>query len=37
MVDAQRHPALAALSTRAEALPEFQAAPHGEGTYRAPA
>lgn len=37
MVDAQRHPALAALSARAEALPEFQAAPHGEGTYRAPA
>lgn len=37
LVDPQRHPALTALSARAEALPEFQAAPHGDGTYRAPA
>ena len=28
------YPALAALSKAAEALPEFAAAPHGDGTYR---
>ncbi|HET7793865.1 MAG TPA: glutathione S-transferase [Rhizobacter sp.] len=28
------HPNLVAFSAQAEALPEFQAAPHGEGTYR---
>lgn len=28
------YPALAAYSALAEALPEFQAAPHGDGTYR---
>lgn len=27
-------PALSALSAQAEALPEFRAAPHGDGTYR---
>lgn len=31
--DATRYPALAALSVAAEALPEFKAAPHGDGTY----
>ncbi len=34
MVAPDRHPALAALSAQAEALPEFQAAPHGDGTCR---
>ena len=29
------HPRLVALSAQAEALPEFMAAPHGDGTYRA--
>jgi len=28
------HPNLVAFSARAEALPEFSAAPHGDGTYR---
>lgn len=37
LVDPRQHPALAALSACAEALPEFQAAPHGDGTCRAPA
>jgi len=37
LVALERHPVLAALSARAEALPEFQAAPHGEGTCRAAA
>lgn len=32
VVAADRHPALAALSKAAEALPEFSAAPHGDGT-----
>jgi glutathione S-transferase len=31
VVDAAAHPALVALSTRAETLPEFRAAPYGEG------
>lgn len=34
VVDVARHPALAAFSAQAEALPEFAAAPHGEGTCR---
>jgi glutathione S-transferase len=34
VVAASRHPALVALSAQAEALPEFRAAPHGDGTYR---
>ncbi|MBX3645752.1 MAG: glutathione S-transferase [Rubrivivax sp.] len=34
VVAATRYPALAALSAAAEALPEFQAAPHGAGTFR---
>jgi len=33
LVAAAQHPRLAALSSRAEALPEFAAAPHGESTY----
>jgi glutathione S-transferase len=33
-VPAERFPRLAALSAAAESLPEFQAAPHGDGTYR---
>lgn len=33
----QDHPALAAHTARAEALPAFRAAPHGDGTYRASA
>lgn len=32
IVPAVQHPALAALSAAAEALPEFRAAPHGDGT-----
>jgi glutathione S-transferase len=32
-VPAAEFPALAALSAQAEALPEFRAAPHGDGTY----
>ena len=34
VVIAKNHPALMALSSDAEALPEFIAAPHGSGTYR---
>lgn len=34
VVPAVRHPCLVALSSKAEALPEFIAAPHGDGTYR---
>lgn len=34
VVPAAGYPSLAALSAQAEALPEFQAAPHGDGTYR---
>jgi glutathione S-transferase len=33
VVDAANYPSLAAYSRQAEALPEFQAAPHGDGTY----
>ena len=33
-VPSRVYPALQALSSRAEALPEFAAAPHGGGTYR---
>jgi glutathione S-transferase len=33
-VPAERYPHLVALSAAAEALPEFQAAPHGDTTYR---
>lgn len=32
-VSAQDYPRLAAFSAAAEALPEFRAAPHGDGTY----
>lgn len=35
VVPAAHYPALAALSQAAEALPEFAAAPYGDGTYRA--
>jgi glutathione S-transferase len=34
VVAASRYPALAAYSRLAEALPEFQAAPHGDSTYQ---
>ncbi|MEY2686318.1 MAG: hypothetical protein RL375_516 [Pseudomonadota bacterium] len=34
LVPAARYPALGAHSAQCEALPEFRAAPHGEGTYR---
>lgn len=34
VVAAGRFPRLSAFSTAAEALPEFRAAPHGDGTYR---
>jgi glutathione S-transferase len=34
VVDATAFPALRGFSARAEALPEFAAAPHGPGTYR---
>lgn len=34
LVPAAEHPRLAAFSALAEALPEFRAAPHGEGSYR---
>jgi len=34
VVPAERFPALAAFSAAAEALPEFRAAPYGEGVYR---
>jgi hypothetical protein len=33
-VPADRFPRLAAYSLAAESLPEFKAAPHGDGTYR---
>ena len=33
LVAAERYPALIALSSRAEALAAFVAAPHGSGTY----
>lgn len=36
VVPIARHPNLHAFSALAEALPEFRAAPHGDGTYRAP-
>jgi hypothetical protein len=36
-VPADRHPQLVAFSANAEALPEFMAAPHGEGVVTAPA
>lgn len=35
LVPAVRYPHVQALSARAEALPEFRAAPHGDGVYRA--
>jgi glutathione S-transferase len=35
VVPARDYPSLHAFSTHAEALPEFVAAPHGDGTYRA--
>jgi glutathione S-transferase len=34
VADAADYPALAEYSRQAEALPEFRAAPHGDGTYR---
>ena len=34
IVPSGNYPALAAFAANAEALPEFRAAPHGEGTYR---
>jgi glutathione S-transferase len=34
VVTAEKYPALMALSSRAEALAEFVAAPHGSGTFR---
>jgi glutathione S-transferase len=37
VVPADRHPQLVAFSANAEALPEFMAAPHGEGVVTAPA
>ncbi len=37
VVARDRHPALVAFSEKAEALPQFKAAPHGAGTYRAAA
>lgn len=37
LVDAQAHPVLRELSARAETLPEFRRAPHGEATYPVPA
>lgn len=35
VIPASNYPSLAAYSESAETLPEFLAAPHGEGTYRA--
>ena len=35
VVPAARYPGLAAFAEKAEALPEFRAAPHGDGTYGA--
>ena len=37
VVDAARYPRLAKFSAQAEQLPEFVAAPHGTGTYKAAA
>jgi glutathione S-transferase len=37
VVPAERHPKIAAYCARAETLPQFIAAPHGAGTYRAAA
>jgi hypothetical protein len=34
VVPAERYPMLSAFSQVAEALPEFRAAPHGDGTYQ---
>lgn len=34
LVPAKDYPVLCALSSQAEALPAFMAAPHGDGTYR---
>jgi hypothetical protein len=34
VVPASKFPALRAVSAAAESLPEFLAAPHGDGTYR---
>jgi hypothetical protein len=34
VVATERFPRLAAFSAAAENLPEFRAAPHGDGTYR---
>jgi glutathione S-transferase len=34
LVPAGQHPRLAAFTAQAEALPEFKAAPHGDGTYQ---
>jgi len=34
LVPAASYPALVAFSAKAEGLPEFMAAPHGDGTYR---
>lgn len=34
VVSAAKYPSLAAFSTKAEALPEFRAAPHGDSTFR---
>ena len=36
VVPAERFPRLAAFSAAVEALPEFAAAPHGDGEYRGP-
>jgi glutathione S-transferase len=36
VVPAERFPRLVACSAAAEALPEFKAAPHGDGTYLSP-
>ncbi len=36
LLDGALHPALRAFSQQAEQLPEFRAAPHGDGTYAAP-
>ena len=34
VVPAARYPSLVAFSAKAETLPEFKAAPYGDGTYR---
>lgn len=36
LVSIERHPNLHAFSALAESLPEFRAAPHGDGTFQAP-